>query len=854
MVTELVQHAAPLLDRVHETFPTYTLHNAEHARNVARNIAELLGPHISDLLPIEAALLILGAFYHDIGMVFSEEERDLLTADPEWKEFLDRNPEAFVELSKAPEGTVPIEIAEWYCRWRHADRVYDHLQRLVQQSPGKLKWGAVSLLEILGELCRSHDKSVAALQANRELTVDGLDGADLRFCAILLRLGDILDFDGTRAPEPVYRYLGLGRRDSPRKTRSDVEWQKHLSSDGISFPTIRGKRYELRFSAGPNHPAVEHDVLQFLTVIEEELEHCAALLPSCSDRWRSLDLPATIDRDNIKSDGYRYGEYRFTLDQDHVLHLLMGENLYGSPYVFVRELLQNAIDATRLRAHLERARGHPTFKPQPIRVSEWTDADHFHWVRFDDEGSGMDEQIIRDHLLKVGSSYYRSAHFTAEMLRTTEAGVPRFVPISRFGIGLLSCFIACDRIEISTLRLAPSGQKATPIRLSLDGLRGFFELRTYPLVPTPLPSDGSDGAASQKYRATPGTSIACRLDPTKEQGAFQLREILDRYLRAPPVPVHFEGVSVGGDASAIFADQWIEPCIKTIDANTTNQLSSRFGIDFPQSPVTISIKYIDLNKSSPVPELSGAFVWARMKVHDDLTKLAGLVISLERDSLERDSLPFSFRVKFGLDRSFFDRWRDSDRWRVREEVQNMIPKSHRDWVDRMANLSQEQRRDIGLTAEVSPDAVINKAAQSVFERGRTLLLSHNGLNTPVGRFRDIALPGGAAWAALFLSDRLRPDLSISRDELRGLPWEVHSALALAIRRALAEEGVDPRAMLNVHPLNSLKVSDYLSLQRLAEDPLLEGADLWKSERPASDLCFDNNNEPLAGIGVGQRLS
>ena len=183
---------------------------------MAENIAGLLGPQISDLLPIEAALLILAAYYHDIGMVFSEEERRQLQADPDWNEFLERNPQAFVELTKAQRGAVPTEIAEWFCRWRHADRVYVHLHHLVQESPEKLKWGAVSLLEILGELCRSHDKKVSELQANPELAVDGLDGADLRFCAILLRLGDILDFDGSRSPDSAYRYMGLSRRDTPR--------------------------------------------------------------------------------------------------------------------------------------------------------------------------------------------------------------------------------------------------------------------------------------------------------------------------------------------------------------------------------------------------------------------------------------------------------------------------------------------------------------------------------------------------------------------------------------------------------------------------------------------------------------
>lgn len=71
-VERLVREAAPLLDRVVETFPTYTLHNSRHALNVAALVGELLGEEgLAKLRPLEAAMLLLGAYYHDIGMVCS---------------------------------------------------------------------------------------------------------------------------------------------------------------------------------------------------------------------------------------------------------------------------------------------------------------------------------------------------------------------------------------------------------------------------------------------------------------------------------------------------------------------------------------------------------------------------------------------------------------------------------------------------------------------------------------------------------------------------------------------------------------------------------------------------------------
>jgi hypothetical protein len=42
---------------------------------------------------------------------------------------------------------------------------------------------------------------------------------------------------------------------------------------------------------------------------------------------------------------------------------------------------------------------------------------------------GMDEEIVKNHLLKVGSSYYRTASFRAEILRVQEKTRENFVPI-----------------------------------------------------------------------------------------------------------------------------------------------------------------------------------------------------------------------------------------------------------------------------------------------------------------------------------------------------------------------------------------------------------------------------------------
>lgn len=64
---------------------------------------------------------------------------------------------------------------------------------------------------------------------------------------------------------------------------------------------------------------------------------------------QKFPFPRAVKRDEIESDGYMSGDFCLTMDQTQVLQLLTGENLYDNTDVFVRELLQNAIDATLLR-------------------------------------------------------------------------------------------------------------------------------------------------------------------------------------------------------------------------------------------------------------------------------------------------------------------------------------------------------------------------------------------------------------------------------------------------------------------------------------------------------------------------
>ncbi|MFL0289378.1 hypothetical protein ACJH6H_29610, partial [Mycobacterium sp. SMC-21] len=469
----------------------------------------------------------------DIGMVFTEDEKTRISKEGSFDTYLRHHPEHYLAFRES--GELSDSIAEGYCRWRHPDRVYDFLSSNALDQEW-FKWGKISIRNYLGKVCQSHGYPADDLKSD-EFTSDFLLGeCDLRFCAIILRIADILDFDNSRSPDSIYRALGIGMRADPRTAESDIEWRKHLSSEGFKFGTNRDGSRSLQLQCGPDNPAVESDVRNFIDVIDQELAFCQRIIRYCSDRWSDFVLPTKVDRRGIISQGYKYGEFRFDFDRESILELFMGERLYGDPLVFIRELIQNAIDATQARSLISGTNS--VDAGWEINCSSWTDKDGRQWIRIDDNGIGMNQYIVENFLLKIGRSYYLSKEFQADVVRTGIVEKPSIVSIGRFGVGLLSVFMVGDLVELSTRRQLADSRVDAPLRMSFNELSGFAIVQEPPDTPHPFP--GPVGPEFG-YRSQPGTSIAVRIDPRKFSPVIHLDQLVRSHLLGTAVPVRVNG-------------------------------------------------------------------------------------------------------------------------------------------------------------------------------------------------------------------------------------------------------------------------------------------------------------------------
>lgn len=142
-------------------------------------------------------------------------------------------------------------------------------------------------------------------------------------------------------------------------------------------------------------------------------------------------------------------DHKFQINLGGMIDLL-SNHLYSSPSVYLRELLQNGVDAIRARRHDD---------PDPVghlRIELAQTEDGIPTLFFQDNGIGLTEEETHRFLATIGESSKRAVE------------EHRADFIGQFGIGLLSCFIVSEEIVMVT-RSARDPDHAIEWRGRADG-------------------------------------------------------------------------------------------------------------------------------------------------------------------------------------------------------------------------------------------------------------------------------------------------------------------------------------------------------------------------------------------------
>ena len=499
-VINVAKQVEPILGRIPVIFEEYTLHDISHSENVIKNMWKFIPAEVKENLnAVEIYLLILSAYLHDVGMAVSKDEEDEILESEEFQKFRDKHEREvdLIEKYKEEGNTRAAEFYEKqifrdYIREHHHERSYEYIMHNYSGEKG-LKIDNEDHARLVAEICKAHRLDVTDLKHeskfDRAYSLEG-KSINLQFLAVCLRLGDTLDADKRRTPKILKGFI------NPRDPESKEEWDRHTSVPGI---TITEKK--IKINARCKSPRYQRGLIEFLEKLKQEIKYFVELLkdnrPEISDNYY-LNLKEV--KGNIRDDGtYIYNDFKFSLDKDKIFSLFMGTNLYNENTVGLRELLQNSIDACRCRKAKEAGyEGEISYK----LVKENIDEGEVRKIIVEDNGIGMDDHVIENYFMRIGKSYYQSKDFKKE-------GFP-FSPISVFGIGILSCFMLADRIEVETFK---KGRK--PRKLEIENYSDYFVTR-------------------EGRRTKPGTEITLFL---KDDAKLDLIDELKKYARHVEFPI-----------------------------------------------------------------------------------------------------------------------------------------------------------------------------------------------------------------------------------------------------------------------------------------------------------------------------
>lgn len=467
-------------------FNEYTTHSYDHVHAMLEMTDWIIPePTKSILTDGDYLFLTLSIYFHDLGLLISQHEYKNRARNQEFQRYLSEQSSTSVDhieymdkLNKLPTEEKDRILYQEFIRKTHGVRVRSWIEGTPLDDDNLSESIRSEIQKLIGSLDSSARQGLAILCESH--TIDDLSDAskynvsmpygesknetvNLQYIAIILRTVDLLQVTRSRAPSILYQVI------SPKDPVSQIEWQKQNAVRSIRPATGRDREGKASNSA-------QSDTIQFYARFEKAdgffgltsyLAYVKAQLLSCHEALKrsETELPDPpqfpwkfIDDSGIEAVGFLKKSFGFKLDQHKILDLLTGHTLYNDTDVVIRELTQNALDAVRLQCSTDKS------GPNLGRIDiSWSDETRVLEVK--DNGTGMSQSVIEDHLLKVGSSRYQDPKF-----RET---YPEFTSISRFGIGVLSAFMVADSVEITTC----STEDVEARQISLRSVHGKYLIK-----------------------------------------------------------------------------------------------------------------------------------------------------------------------------------------------------------------------------------------------------------------------------------------------------------------------------------------------------------------------------------------
>lgn len=354
-------------------FVEYSLHDASHSRTIIRAIERFLGePRIRKLSATDTFMILVCAYAHDYGMAKSYEKIYEILGSKSFKDFINekaKNNTGLDEddidairdlknhMDESYSTSIPLNrlyrsimhAVQLYLRKNHSEGVLNFKEDFETLLGEELKERFIYGSEGIVEICMCHGKEFSSLfELSRH--ADGIVGDDFhpRFIAAMIRLGDLLDLDNGRFPEWFLKEIK--KPDSIISDTSKLHANKHHA---ITHLLITDK--EINIKAYCESESTGEDTAMLISEWTDSLkEECKSLVLN----WGKIAQPdfglppgnvnVTILLDK-KAFSTSNRVFQMQMSQEKAMDLLKGTSIYQNQYVGIRELLQNAIDASLLQ-------------------------------------------------------------------------------------------------------------------------------------------------------------------------------------------------------------------------------------------------------------------------------------------------------------------------------------------------------------------------------------------------------------------------------------------------------------------------------------------------------------------------
>lgn len=587
------------LPAIFSYYPHYSAHDASHSQSLISAIELILGEtRILELSPADLWLILAAAQLHDIGMILPNEEIIELINKPDFKKYLEHMKETSdIDFARAAALLLDKEIPErdhtWFLDIKQSVilLIAEYMRRRHAKRSGSIVSGDTVISRLLsmkhnGEMTRAFTTvgNICAMHGRNFDDIFTLYETDSilhmechpRFVAAFIRLGDLCDVDNGRFNAAMMTVFGKLPQSSlvhfykhKTITRLCISTREICMSADIPFEKIQDELvregYGRTVKGEDFCHRIVHEHQHWFHMVQEELQnillHAGEIYPEDMDQT----LPAF--RQEILVNGQRSvladSNLRLNFAPEKAYAFIEGYSLYDEQRTFVREFVQNSLDAMKIQLwrDLKDGRWNP-YLPKEKRdslsalqpfdlckeiyeayrveiITETSSAPNNQTITFRDSGIGISYDDLQNNIIRTGTSWGSREKYESELSEMP----PWMRPTGGFGIGLHAAFAVTDKIEIKSRTRSEEYPKHIIIHSGQQD--GFVFART---VEEPFFFGTEIMVEIEKNMSeirSEKSEISPYDDQPEDEFAFFIEEYLKKMICCPLFPVYLNKKEMG---------------------------------------------------------------------------------------------------------------------------------------------------------------------------------------------------------------------------------------------------------------------------------------------------------------------